>query len=216
MRNSMNIKIAVIDDHHLFLHGMELILKSKGAEVVIFERAELALAALPEIAPDLVLMDLSMPEMDGCSLINELSTRDLLFPVVVVSASEDITQIAEALNAGAMGFIPKSYPPEALINAIEEIIEGNIHIPAAIKLSLQQHKQALAQVSTCVLSPRQLDVLTLLAQGHPNKKMADMLNISEDTVKFHLRGLFKILGVSNRTESVSRANELGLLPQRRA
>ncbi|MCE0555643.1 MULTISPECIES: response regulator transcription factor [unclassified Motilimonas] len=212
----MNIKIAVIDDHHLFLHGMELILKNTGAEVVIFESAASALGELSEVAPDLILMDLSMPEMDGFSMIHALAARDFLLPIAVVSASEDISQISDALDAGAMGFIPKSYPPDALVRAIESIIDGHIHVPESIALGIKQYKESLAQSPEYSLSPRQMDVLKLLAKGYPNKKVADILNISEDTVKFHLRGLFKILGVSNRTESVTRANELGLLSQRRA
>ncbi|MCE2572768.1 response regulator transcription factor [Motilimonas eburnea] len=212
----MKMKIVIIDDHHLFLHGMELMLQNSGANVVTFDSAITALTQLKNEQPDLILIDLAMPEMDGFSLLRALDARAMLFPVAVVSASEDIAQISDVLNAGAMGFIPKSYPPEKLLNAIEDISMGHIHVPEMLAVELARHKENEQARARCTLSSRQLDVLKLLAKGYPNKKVADILNISEDTVKFHLRGIYKALGVSNRTESVTRANELGLLPLHRA
>ncbi len=212
----MKNKIVIIDDHHLFLHGMELMLQNSGAEVVIFDSAATALTRLTSLQPDLILIDLAMPEMDGFSMLRALDARAMLFPIAVVSASEDVAQISDALDAGAMGFIPKSYPPEKLLSAIDDIFSGQIHVPESLVTELAQHKANEQERASCTLSPRQLDVLKLLAKGYPNKKVADILNISEDTVKFHLRGIYKELGVSNRTESVTRANELGLLALNRA
>lgn len=205
------MKIVIIDDHHLFLHGMQLMLNQMGWQVSCYEKAELALEAIPQISPDLVLIDLSMPGMDGFSMIQALDSRDWLYPVAVVSASEDTQLIADVLEAGAMGFIPKSYQPDALVQAIEGIIEGQVHIPEALHQRITALKQQQAQPQAALLSKRQLDVLKLLVKGYPNKRVSVILNISEDTVKFHIRGIFKALEVSNRTEAVTKASELGLI-----
>ncbi len=211
----MDRKIVVIDDHQLFLHGMELMLSNSGADVTSFDQAEKALDELAQIEPDLVMIDLSMPGMDGFSMIRALNARDLLLPVAVVSATEDHIQIGEALNAGAMGFIPKSYDPKSMLVALDEIMAGQIHIPENIAALLNQPKENSTKLHELYgLSPRQMDVLRLLAKGYPNKRVSLILNISEDTVKFHLRGIFKALSVSNRTESVTKASELGLLERR--
>ncbi|RJG47869.1 response regulator transcription factor [Motilimonas pumila] len=205
------MNIVIIDDHHLFLHGMQLMLNQVGWQVNCYEKAEIALEAIPELAPDLILIDLSMPAMDGYSMIQALDSRDWLYPVAVVSASEDTQLISDVLEAGAMGFIPKSYQPDELVQAIEHIIDGQVHIPTAIKARIKALKQQQAQPHASLLSKRQLDVLKLLVKGYPNKRVSVILNISEDTVKFHIRGIFKALEVSNRTEAVTKASELGLI-----
>ncbi len=207
-----NLKILIIDDHQLFLQGLRQLLLQLGAIVDISENAERALESLPQSQPDLVLIDLAMPDMDGLSFIQAVAARELLVPVVVVSASEELDRIQLALSAGAFGFLPKSATSEQLQFAIEKVMAGEIFVgePIASRLAQTEHKRS-SNLHSHGLSKRQIQVLNLLAKGYTNKKISLILYVSDETVKSHIRSIFQALNASSRTEAVAKAHSLALL-----
>lgn len=208
-------KIVIIDDHQLFLHGLKLTLESSNNEVLVFDNPMLALLEIERLQPDLILMDLSMPEMTGIRMIDELAKRQILSPVVVLSACEEYKDVLIALQKGAMGFIPKSYAPQDMILGLEAILSGDIFIPPEIELQLEvlaQDERKNRELYS--LSDRQTEILSLLHLGKTNREIAEVLSISPDTVKFHQKGIYQILdvsGVSSRSKAVEKALKVGLL-----
>ncbi len=208
-------KIVIIDDHQLFLHGLKLTLENNNNEVWVFDNAYAALTKIDSVQPDLILMDLCMPEMDGIAMMDELAKRKVLSPVVVLSACEEYKEVLTAFNKGAMGFIPKSYAPQSMLDALQAVLMGDIFIPDEIKEELSvlasQDKLNKEQYH---LSDRQLQILGLIHSGKCNREIAELLCISQDTVKFHQRGMYQILnvsGASSRVQAVEKALEVGLL-----
>lgn len=208
-------KIVVIDDHQLFLHGLKLTLENDNNQVWIFDNPIAALADIEQLQPDLILMDLSMPDMNGICLIDELTKRHIHSPVIVLSACVEYKNVLIALQKGAMGFIPKSYPPQGLAAALEYVLQGNVFIPADIAEELEQLAlQEREKKEQYHLSARQSQILMLMHQCKSNKEIADILSISQDTVKFHQRGLYQTLGVSgiaSRSKAINKAIQVGLL-----
>ena len=210
-------KIVIIDDHQLFLHGLKLILENDHNQVWLFDNPADALLNIEKLQPDLILVDLYMPEMSGISVIDELKKRQILIPVVILSACKEYTNVLTALQKGAMGFIPKSHAPQDFLDALQYVLMGNIFIPENIEIQLnalllQQQKNK----ERYHLSVRQLQILALIHSGKNNREIAEELSISQDTVKFHQRGLYQALGVSgasSRNKAVEKALQLGLLKE---
>jgi DNA-binding NarL/FixJ family response regulator len=171
----------------------------------------------PEL--DLIVLDLSLPDQDGFSVLAELRERYATAAVVVLSASHDHERIKRALDLGAVGFIPKTTEREVMLYALQLVFAGGIYIPKEIMTrelsspqkpdgcdgSLLQHES----LTSLGMTNRQVDVLGLIMQGKSNKVIARMLNMAEPTVKNHVTAIFKALGVSNRIEAVIKANNLG-------
>lgn len=208
-------RIVIIDDHQLFLHGLKLTLENSDNEVLIFDNPMIALMQIEQLQPDLILMDLCMPEMDGICMIDELAKRQVLSPVIVLSACEDYKEVLIALQKGAMGFIPKSYSPQDMLVGLEAVLMGEVFIPTEIEAQLEQlilqEKQNKALYH---LSDRQTEILSLLHVGKTNREIALCLSISPDTVKFHQKGIYQILdvsGVSSRAKAIEKALQVGLL-----
>lgn len=208
-------KIVIIDDHQLFLHGLKLTLESSNNEVFIFDSPLLALGQIEKLQPDIILMDLKMPEMDGICMIDELAKREVFSPVVVLSACEEYKEVLVALDKGAMGFIPKSYAPQDMLLGLESVLLGNIFIPDTVeqqlnRLVLEERKNR----ELYHLSERQTEILSLLYLGKTNREIAQKLSISPDTVKFHQKGIYQILevsGVNSRAKALEKALKVGLL-----
>lgn len=216
----MNILVA--DDHQLFLDGMRHILVKLGDDVKITEvvRAEQAIAKLEsgEVF-DLVLIDLNMPGMDGMSIVQRGRERKVWLPLVVISAEEDARVIKAALDAGALGFIPKTHSSHRMLGALRSILDGDIYIPDEVRRQIDNLKTRRPAVEAggnewlraSGITKRQYDVLLLLAKGYTNKQIAASLYLTEHTVKAHVSALFEALNASNRTECVQRAERRGLL-----
>ncbi|MDA7747170.1 response regulator transcription factor [Psychromonas sp.] len=208
-------KIVIIDDHQLFLHGLKLTLENENNVVVTFDSPIKALVEIKNIQPDLILMDLYMPEMNGVAMIESLIQAEIPSPVVVLSACEDYQDVYHALQKGAMGFIPKSYSPQAMLNALEAVFEGDIFVPDNIAIEIDKIAQfEIKNKKAFNLSDRQIQILKLLHEGKKNREIADLLCISQDTVKFHQKGLYIALDVSgttSRLQAVEKAISLGLI-----
>jgi two-component system nitrate/nitrite response regulator NarL len=203
------MRILLCDDHALFREGLELVMKQLDDEVELIGvgDAEAALAHLAEDDDlDLVLLDLGLPGMDGFGALAELRRRHVSVPVVLLSASERPQDVRSALEGGASGFIPKSTRGSVLRGAIELVLSGGVYVPPLMLDAPQDVRPSDANE----LSPRQVEVLRLLARGLTNKEVAGVLGIAEGTVKSHVMRIYEVLEVSNRTEAAMRMRELGL------
>lgn len=204
------MRFLFIDDHHLFLDGMGFILSGygDGTEIITAENGQQALEQLNQDSNiDLILFDINMPKLNGLGLLKELKAKNLWIPCVAVSAEEDPLIIKELIDEGALGFIPKSYTAEEMLNAVREICLGNSYLPKSLQKELSYIEENQH------LSNRQIEVLKLLAKGLSNKEIAHQLCVSEYTVKSHLLNIFRALNVKNRTECVHEAKRLNVIPQ---
>jgi DNA-binding NarL/FixJ family response regulator len=222
----MTLKVLVIDDHPLVQEGVSAALESLADKVTVMAARDaeqgLALAAEnPDL--DLVLLDLALPGMSGFNLIGKLHERLPSLPVVVLSALEDPENVRHAINAGAMGFVPKSAATRVLIEVLQQVLEGNVTVPLALQSVGQPVSHALpgggtssaaspgGEPDVALLTLRQLEVLSRVCQGKTNKQIATELGLSEKTVKAHVTAIFKVLGVVNRTQAVLVARRVGMI-----
>jgi two-component system, NarL family, nitrate/nitrite response regulator NarL len=219
----MTLKVLVIDDHPLVQEGVSAALESLADKVTVMAARDaeqgLALAAEnPDL--DLVLLDLALPGMSGFNLIGKLHERLPSLPVVVLSALEDPENVRHAINAGAMGFVPKSAATRVLIEVLQQVLEGNVTVPLALQSVGQPVSHALpgansgpagSEPDVALLTLRQLEVLSRVCQGKTNKQIATELGLSEKTVKAHVTAIFKVLGVVNRTQAVLVARRVGMI-----
>lgn len=220
---SKTLNILVIDDHPLFLDGIKLGLESlpdRHYDIITLSSTTQALRWFQHQRDvDLILCDLKMPDINGIEFVQHLYKRDIWIPMAIISASENPLDIANALDAGAAGFINKSSDRQALDQAIQAILAGERYVPAsygearAPRVGLYSGKSLLSTADALGITPRQLDVLNLIEQGCRNKDICERLGIAESTVKSHTKALFQALNVDNRTACVRAAQQLGLLPQ---
>lgn len=197
-------RVLIVDDHPFFLFGLTAILEQEKLVNDVICVASVAdavedLRRHPETS--LVLLDLTLQGEAGLSLFAELEGIGLPVPVVVISSREDETSVRAAKSAGAVGFLPKSADRHCLVRMIRRVSTGQLFYPS---LQMPAH-------SAETLTPRQLEVLVLLAEGLPNKRICQVLNLTEHTVKTHLKAIFAHLDAHNRTECVAQARALGLI-----
>jgi DNA-binding NarL/FixJ family response regulator len=211
------VKILVVDDHPLFLDGLLQVLQQFDSSVSTVQvgSAEEAISRLKADGGDfqLILADINMPGMTGLELLAALVEYEFWIPAVVISAQDNPKIIAEALDAGALGFIPKSFGAAELLDALNKVLAGEVFLPTAIKEQIDRlrRSQDAATGEKMGVTSRQLRVLELLVKGYSNRKIALALNLSEHTVKSHLKILFSILHVDNRTACAQKAEQLGLV-----
>ncbi|WP_250656224.1 response regulator [Alkalimarinus coralli] len=208
MQNTASVRFLVVEDHPLFLEGLTLALqKIPAATVQSVGSTKAAQSVLAQPTDfDLILLDLNLPDGQGLSLLRYIQLKKLFIPVAIISASEEHSDVSSAMAAGAAGFISKANNSTAIVSAIENILAGEPCLPDFY--SVDNDTPTTTQYS---LTARQADVLTLLAKGLPNKRICQHLELTEHTVKTHLKTLFQILDVHNRTECVQKAVKLGLL-----
>jgi DNA-binding NarL/FixJ family response regulator len=216
------MKILVIDDHGLIREAMGSVLKELRPDALVLEASDggKAMALVVEHADlDLILLDLSLPDRDGFSVLAELRERYPAISIVVLSALQDRGHVVKALDLGAVGFIPKSGQREVMLTALELVFAGGIYIPPEFLAPGEPlHSQFVPKRPVTDLlrvSPadtgmtiRQLDVLAHIMQGKSNKAICRMLDLAEPTVKNHVTAIFRALKVTNRTEAVIAVNEL--------
>jgi DNA-binding NarL/FixJ family response regulator len=215
------MKFLVIDDHALIREALRNVLGEFRSGATVLEAADHAQAAQAlRIHPDLdlILLDLGLPDRDGFDVLAELRERHPAISVVVLSALNDRDNVVKALNLGALGFIPKSARREVMLGALNLVFAGGIYIPpdilerddrpvpAAVRTASSQGGLSAAEVG---LTDRQLEVLALMRLGKSNKAICRALDLAEPTVKNHVTAILKALKVSNRTEAVIKAEQLG-------
>ncbi len=195
------MRLLLIDDHPLFRQGFSAMLAEARPDWVVVSAscaAEGEAAARdPEL--DLILVDLALPDADGFDTIERIGAIAPSTPRVVISARTDEGAQRLAIKAGASGFISKGDDARAVLSCLERVVDGASGFEDGVV------------ADGLILSPRQIEVLTLVAEGCPNKEIRHRLGIAERTVRFHLTDVFATLGVQSRVQAVLRAQALGLL-----
>ncbi|GAB4182583.1 MAG: response regulator transcription factor [Rhodocyclaceae bacterium] len=206
------MKILVVDDHPLIRSALRYALAELDTGVDLLDASDGASAlreldAHPDL--DLVLLDLALPDMDGLQALKALRERSPAVPIVVLSASEDPEAVRAALDAGAMGFVPKSSSNQVMLSALRLVLSGGVYVPLQ---ALSADRSGAHPAAELGLTQRQAEVLALMVQGKPNKLICRELGLAQGTVKIHVTAILKALDVSNRTQAVIKANRLGLCP----
>ena len=239
------MNVLLIDDHPLILTALQGVIRGfgDGVNVAGVRTARAARDKLAEDAAfDLVLLDLQLGDADGFELLTELRNAYPSLPVVVVSASDRVSDVIRAIDLGAMGFVPKRASNEILFEALQVVLSGGIYVPSmtmsaagerattavsdplfgglrTVRESARQSRfQTHPHLASIGLTPRQTEVLALLLQGKPNKLIARDLNVSVETVKDHVAAVLRVLNVSSRTQAVLAVSQMSLqtsLPVRR-
>ena len=206
------MRIAVADDHPLFLEALRVRLERLFPETEVAEAADLdgllALAATVPPCFDLILLDFRMPGMDGCAGLGRVLEAFPGSPVAVLSGSISPPQVIDLVRAGACGFLPKTLLPELFGHAVSLLLAGGSYLPAEVlrdedSLLRATEATADAQALEQLLTPREREVLIHLAAGASNKEIGRDLGISEITVKLHVRQVFKKIGARNRAEAAA-------------
>lgn len=204
------IRILLADDHPVVRDGLAAMLATQPDFEVVGEAgngAE-AVAEAARLRPDVVLMDLEMPDLDGIEAIKRLRAADPSVQVVVLTAFDTDERIVGSLQAGAQGYLLKGAPRAEIFAAIRTVSAGGALIPPVVASKLL--RQVRAAESPDALTARESEVLSLVASGLANKEIAARLSISERTVKFHVSAVLSKLGAKNRTQAVRLAREMGL------
>lgn len=204
------LRILLVDDHALLRAGLASVLSAQPGFVVCGEATdgEAAVLRYEELRPDVTLMDLQMPALDGVGAITKIRARHPDACILVLTTFDTDDDIERALRAGARGYLLKDAAVSELTSAIREVNAGRTRVAPAVAAKLADR---MTQVQ---LTMRELTVLRLLADGKTNKEMGAALSIAEGTVKVHLTHLFEKLGVSNRTEAMAAAARRGLVRMR--
>ena len=210
------IRILVADDHPIVRDGLVAVLATQGDFAVVGEAGSGAEAVrqVAVLAPDVLLLDLAMPDGDGAETLRWLQEQGLRARVIVFTAFDTDERILTALRAGAQGYLLKGAPREEIFNAIRTVHAGGSLLTPVVASRLLRHVSGAgaAQASpTAALTPRERQTLELLGHGLQNKEIAARLGVRERTVKFHIAALMRKLHAGNRTEVVARATQDGLL-----
>jgi len=204
--------IIIADEHPLFREALRQALGEQFAGLTIAEAGSLdeLSAALGAGKPvDLVLLDLGMPGVGGCSGVIPLRTQYPDLPIVVVSANEDPAAIRRAVELGVAGFIPKSQSAEAIRETVRNALAGGAWTPPALEAACEaDQRSAELMKKLTTLTPQQIRVLTMLSEGLLNKQIAYELNVSEATVKAHVSAILQKLSVESRTQAVIAVNAI--------
>ncbi len=207
------IRVLIVDDHALIRRGLsDLLAAAEGIEVVgATTDGALAAAAVTELEPDIVLMDLSMPGVDGIDATRAvLSVRPETKVIMLTSFSEN-ARILAALEVGAIGYLLKDTEPEDIIKALRDAAEGGVTLSPKAARALLPGNRLTGHGGAGALSAREREVLSLVAVGLTNRSIARRLTISEKTVKSHLTRVFTVLEVSDRTSAALWAQRHGLV-----
>lgn len=210
------MRILIADDHALFRRGLGLLLRQLYPDAELAEATDVASAlALGErlAQSDVVLLDLTMPGMDGLAGLERLRQAAPAARIVMLSASADLDSIRGAMAAGARGYVLKSGSDETLRHALSLVMAGEIYVPPVVLAELDRPAGGLelpADSPLRSLTERQRETLQLLVQGLSNKEIARQLGLLESTVKAHLKVILKKLGAANRTQAALMATQFGL------
>jgi len=205
------ITVLIADDHELIGMGIRQFLANQSDVEVVGMATDgvMAVDLASELRPDVVLMDLAMPELDGVEATRHITTQLPDVRVLVLTSFSDRERILDAIDAGAVGYLLKDAPPDELLRGIRAVARGESPLsPKAAQALLTARKE---RVQVQDLSPRESEVLILVAKGLANKQIAQQLGISEKTVKAHLVSVFQRINVSDRTQAAVWAHRRGLL-----
>ena len=212
MENCTPIQVIIVDDHLMVRDGLKVFLSVyEDIEVVAdTEDGQTALELCQQLQPDVVLMDIVMPGMDGSTATALIRKQFPQVQVIALTTFVEEELVQQALQAGAISYMLKDVHPDRLAQAIRDACIGQGTIDATVAQALMHTKEQIASSETN-LTEREFEVLKLLAKGVPNKEIGQTLNISLGTVRFHTSNIYMKLGVSNRTEAAHLAIAQGLI-----
>ncbi len=206
--------ILVLDDHQLFSEGLASLLKShlQQYEIVLVHTLKETEQSLRNSTPALILLDLNLQNENGLNLLRYLKPQDFPPPCLVISSEIDIQVIAACLALNAAGFVHKSSSTEVLVEAVETVLNSGFYLSKEIKKQLDQLSQNYKPYrNEYNLTEQEVSILGHLQTGIANKAIAEIMCISQHTVKYHLANIYKKLNVKNRTECINVASSLGLI-----
>jgi NarL family two-component system response regulator YdfI len=210
------IRVLIADDHPVVREGLRSIMETAPDLTLVGEASDgvEAVRLASELSPDVVLMDLRMPGLGGIEAIEQIKARDPRVGIVILTTYDDDELIVRGLRAGARGYLLKDTSREVLFNAIRGVHGGELALPQSVADRVVAHLESPKVGPAEALSPRELEVLGLIAQGAGNKQIARRLKIAERTVKAYVTGVFNKLGVTTRAQAVAVALRRGLLANR--
>ncbi len=208
------MRVLVADDHSLFRDGIVSLLEAAGHQVIgQVGDGRAAVEAALELKPDLVLLDITMPIMNGPQALRKIKAKLPDIQVVMLTVSDEDELLLESVSSGASGYLLKSLTAEEFLELLRGLERGEAALTGKMTARLIK---GVAERPTKIkhpdsLSSREIELLGLVAAGHSNKAIAEQLSISENTVKYHMKNILQKLGAKNRTEAVTQAIRAGLL-----
>ena len=198
MTQVSRIRVLSVDDHPLLREGIATIIRAQPDMMLVSQAADAreGIQQYRQQQPDIALMDLRLPDMSGIDALIAIRAEFINARVIMLSTFQGDVEIQRALEAGARGFLLKSMRPDELLDAIRHVHAGKKCVPPEVAVSLAEY------LAEDTLTPRELEILPLIAAGNRNREIADILSISEDTVKVHVKHAMEKLGARDRTEAV--------------
>jgi DNA-binding NarL/FixJ family response regulator len=210
------IKVMLVDDQNLVRKGVRSLLELSEEIVVVAEAADgaEAIRMVPEVGPDVVLLDMRMPGQSGLDVLRELADQDRLPPTIILTTFDDDELVLAGIQAGARGYLLKDVALAELVNAIKTVAEGGSIVKPAVTQRLLKGLEKLHNEFSSLdrpdpLTERETQILRLMAGGYSNKEIANSLGVAEGTVKNHVSNILSKMGVRDRTRAVLKAFELG-------
>lgn len=214
----MSLKVLLIDDHTLFRVGLEGLLSTRGIEILASVNTGIdSIELVKKLNPDIVLLDMRMPGIDGLGVLKMLREEYEKLPVVMLTTSTDENDLVESLKNGAQGYLLKDMEPDELVIALRDIVNGKTVVAPDLAPILAKAVQGKTETEDhetdspfSELTPRETEILGLLAEGLSNKGIARNLGISDGTVKLHVKAILRKLEVHSRVEAAVMAVQQGL------
>jgi len=214
------MRVLLIDDHTLVRKGLEQLLQSRGVEIAAsVSSGQEGIAQAQALKPDIILLDMKMPDMNGTETLKQLRTAGVTAPILMLTMSREEQDLQAALRNGAQGYLLKDMDPEDLVPALQDALLGNNVVAKELIGSLtrlvqgQSGRSAAKTTSADLLTeltPRELEILRHVAEGESNKAIGRALDITDGTVKLHVKSILRKLGVRSRVEAAVLAVEHGL------
>jgi len=213
----MPLRFLVVDDHALFRDGMVSLLKAGGMQVVgEAKNGEEAVIEAARLKPDVILMDIDMPVMNGIDATRKITNTMPEVRVVMLTVSQEDHKLVEALRAGAKGYLLKSLNSDEFIKLLHGLEKGEPPIPSSVTVRLMNYvaqQTSPNEVLNDSLTEREIELLGCLGLGLPNKLIADRLGVSDNTVKYHIKNILQKLNINNRAEAAAYAVRHNLTPK---
>lgn len=213
-----SIRVLLVDDQTLVRQGIKSLLELTESIRVVAEASDgaQAIEMIPEIKPDVVLLDMRMPGKTGLDVLQELGGSNALPPTIILTTFDDDSQVLAGIKAGAKGYLLKDVSLEQLVGAIETVAQGGSLVQPVVTQRLlagleRMHNEFASLDRPDPLTDRETEILRLMAGGYSNKEIANSLNVAEGTVKNHVSNILSKLGVRDRTRAVLKAFELGIV-----